>query len=130
MWSSFRRHGKEAFSRSIRNNNKSQGNHAVSGDIDVSERNENINGNGNNDSNGFYDSYDHRVGDGINNFTKNLIQAHKITGRDGSNFYDLKKKDLNTFSENISMRPLMIKNGSGINANSQTHNQWGLQALG
>ena len=81
----------------------------------------------------FYDSVHCSVADGINHLTKNLMQTrvnHKLAMaiNGGQNFdnsmTDIKaNEELRTYSEAISMRPLMMKNGgsgSGVSGLSPT----------
>ena len=114
VWSSFRRHGGYAHQQKTQLNGNIGGGVGSSGDMQTRSDISNL------DSD-FYDSVHCSIADGINHLTKNLMQSranHKLAMAidSGQNFdnsmSDIKvNEELRTYSEAISMRPLMMKNG-------------------
>nr|XP_036218959.1 muscle calcium channel subunit alpha-1 isoform X1 [Bactrocera oleae]XP_036218960.1 muscle calcium channel subunit alpha-1 isoform X1 [Bactrocera oleae]XP_036218961.1 muscle calcium channel subunit alpha-1 isoform X1 [Bactrocera oleae]XP_036218962.1 muscle calcium channel subunit alpha-1 isoform X1 [Bactrocera oleae]XP_036218963.1 muscle calcium channel subunit alpha-1 isoform X1 [Bactrocera oleae] len=114
VWSSFRRHGNSF--RHNRKNQKSQLNGDIGGTESTPSAADSFN------LNPMYDANRCNVSDSINHITKSLMQARfgsQPTEGGGSNtteYHDFNSPgDIRTFSESISMRPLVMSSGNDGN---------------
>ncbi|XP_046811852.1 voltage-dependent calcium channel type D subunit alpha-1-like, partial [Lucilia cuprina] len=113
VWSSLRRHGDSHLQKTHVNGNIGGG----PGDMQMRSDDLNLEGDY------IYDSVHCSVADGINHLTRNLMQTRvnqKLTiaingvNNLNNNMSDIKaNEELRSYSEAISMRPLMMKSGAG-----------------
>ncbi|XP_054746132.1 voltage-dependent calcium channel type D subunit alpha-1-like [Anastrepha obliqua] len=111
VWSSFRRHGNSF--RHDRKNQKTQLNGNVSGAESTPV------GTNSFEANAMYDVNRCSVADSINHITKSLMQARfgsqptESSGSNNADYHDFNVRgEMRTFSESISMRPLVMNSGN------------------